>query len=140
VKPGVVTVVVRTFSPERVYVGGEVAQPGEFTTMPPNLTLSQALDRAGGLKMTGNPDSVIILRRGPGDVAEVFKADYGGVRNGSRPEADIRLANYDVVYVPRSSIAEFYLFFNQYLQQFVPVTWGFSYILNASNSTSVVPH
>lgn len=56
------------------------------------------------------------------------------MQNGIDPTADVRLAPYDVVFVPRTSIAEFYVFFNQYLQQFIPVSWGFSYILNQPSS------
>jgi polysaccharide export outer membrane protein len=48
---------------------------------------------------------------------------------GRDPAADIRLAPYDVVYVPRSGVAEVYRFFYQYFLQFVPVTWGFSYTM-----------
>ena len=133
------TVVVKTFAPDRIYVGGEVAQPGEFITLPPNLTLSQAIARAGGLKLTGSADKVVILRRGPGDVPQAFAVAFNDARTGANPAADVRLANYDVVYVPRTSIAEIYLFWNQYLQQFVPVSWGFSYVLNSA-TTSVVQH
>ena len=44
------TVLVKSFAPTRTYVGGEVTNPGEFITVGPNLTLSQAIARAGGLK------------------------------------------------------------------------------------------
>ena len=44
------TVVVKSFSPTRIYVGGEVAKPGEFITAGLTPTLSQAIARAGGLK------------------------------------------------------------------------------------------
>ena len=130
------TVVVKSFSPVRIYVGGEVAQPGEFITIPPNLTLSQAVARAGGVKLSGS-DDIIILRRGPNNTPQVFATRYRDVRRGADPTADVRLANFDVVYVPRSGIAQSYLYFNQYLQQFIPVSWGFSYVLNSSTTTPV---
>ena len=56
---------------------------------------------------------------------------------GKDAASDVRLAPYDVVYVPRSGIAEVYRFVNQYLLQFVPVTWGFSYTLGPA--AAVVP-
>ena len=136
-KSVILSVVVKAFAPYRVYVCGEVATPSELVTMPPNLTLSQAIARAGGIKLAGKTDEVIILRRGLDDVPQVFKADYSGIANGSKPAHDILLANYDVVYVPKTPIAEFYLFFNQYLQQFVPVSWGFSYLVNSSGNAVV---
>ena len=58
---------------------------------------------------------------------------------GKSAIADVRLAPYDVVFVPRSGVAEVFRFFNQYLLQFVPVSWGFSYVVNPGSSTSVVP-
>lgn len=134
------SVVVKSFAPTRIYVGGEVANPGEFINVGPTLTLSQAIARAGGLKlMTGDEDKVFIIRRGPHDVAQFYSTRYQDVMWGKDPAADIRLAQYDVVYVPRAGIVDVYRFFNQYLQQFVPVSWGFSYIVNNNTGSSVVP-
>jgi protein involved in polysaccharide export with SLBB domain len=132
------SVIVKSFAPYRVYVAGEVTVPGEYSTQGPNLTLSQAIARAGGLKLSGESKDIFILRRGPHDVPEFLATKYHDVMRGIDPSGDVRLARYDVVFVPRSSIAELYLFFNQYLQQFVPVSWGFSYLVNSSGSTSVV--
>jgi polysaccharide biosynthesis/export protein len=134
------TVVVRSFAPTRIYVGGEVANPGEFITVGPTLTLSQAIARAGGLKeMTGDENKIFIIRRGPGDVPQFFSTRFDAVMWGKDPAADIRLAPYDLVFVPRSGVAEVYRFFNQYFLQFVPVSWGFSYVVNQGAGTSVLP-
>jgi polysaccharide export outer membrane protein len=133
-----VSVVVKSFAPTRIYVGGEVANPGEFVNVGPSLTLSQALTRAGGAKISGDEAAVFIVRRGPNDVPEFFSARYSDVIGGKDPIADVRLAPYDLVFVPRTGIAEVYKFFNQYFQQFVPLNWGFSYVVNPG-STGVVP-
>lgn len=134
-----ISVIVKSFAPTRIYVGGEVANPGEFITVGPNLTLSQAIARAGGLKeMTGDENKVFIIRRGPNDVPQFFSVRYQDIMWGHDATADVRLAPYDVVYVPRSGVAEVYRFFDQYLLQFVPVSWGFSYVVNNPGST-VVP-
>jgi polysaccharide export outer membrane protein len=134
------SVVLKSFAPTRIYVGGEVTNPGEFITIGPTLTISQAIARAGGLKMmTGDEDKVFIIRRGANDVPEFLSARVQDVIWGKDPAADIRLAPYDVVYVPRSGIAEVYRFLNQYLLAFVPVSWGFSYVVNNNPATSVLP-
>jgi len=134
------SVVVKSFAPTRIYVGGEVNNPGEFITVGPTLTLSQAVARAGGLKtMTGDEHKMFIIRRGPEDVPQFLSVRFSDLMWGSDPAADVRLAPYDVVFVPRSGIAEVYRFMNQYLLQFVPVSWGFSYLVNPGTSTSVVP-
>ena len=126
------TVIVKSFAPDRVYVGGEVTSPGEFISVPPNLTLSQAIARAGGVKPSGSYDNVIIIRRAPDNRPEVFQAHYTDAIKGADPAADVQLANFDLVYVPKTGVAEAYLFFNQYFQQFVPINWGFSYTLGAN--------
>jgi polysaccharide export outer membrane protein len=134
-------VVVKSFAPTRVYVGGEVNNPGEFITVGPTLTLSQAIARAGGLKDKSADDAKIyIIRRGTSDKPEMLATSYNKVMRGQDPMADVRLAPYDLVYVPRSGVAEVYNFFNNYFLQFVPVNWGFSYVVGAaSGGTTVIP-
>ena len=121
---------VRSFAPNRIYVAGEVNTPGEFITVGPNLSVLQALARAGGVKLSADANRIFLVRRGPGDVAQVYAVDYRRAITGADPGADVRLAPFDVVYVPRSGVYEFYTHFNQYLQQFVPVSWGFSYLVS----------
>lgn len=133
-----ITVEVKSFAPTRIYVGGEVNNPGEFINVGPTLTLSQAIARAGGHKLSGDTHEVFIIRRGPNDVPEFLATRYSAVIHGDDPTADVRLAPYDVIYVPKTGIAEVYKFFNQYVQQFVPVSWGFSYLVNPGTTTSVV--
>ncbi len=50
-----ISVVVKSFAPTRIYVGGEVNNPGEFINVGPTLTLSQALARAGGQRCAAIP-------------------------------------------------------------------------------------
>jgi polysaccharide export outer membrane protein len=126
-KPPYMTIIVRSYAPSRIYVGGEVNDPGEFIEDPPNLTLSQAIARAGGTKFSGSESNIFVIRRGPHDEPQLFITRYDRLKHAADASADIRLANYDVVYVPRTTIAEVYMYFNQYLQQFVPLSWGFTY-------------
>ena len=125
-----VSVILRSFAPNRVYVAGEVATPGEFISAGPNLTLSQAITRAGGVKFSANRERVFLIRRGKDDRPVVYATNYFGVITGRDPEADIRLAQYDVVYVSRTGIGDAYQFANQYFLQFFPIgaTIGTSFI------------
>jgi polysaccharide export outer membrane protein len=125
-----IAVLVRSFAPNRIYVTGEVGSPGEFINVGPNLSLVQAIARAGGLKNSARPDKIIIIRRGAEESPEVYAADYTAAVSGADPESDVRLAPYDVVYVPRSGIGDVYLYFQQYVQQFVPVSFGLGYQVN----------
>jgi protein involved in polysaccharide export with SLBB domain len=133
-----VTVEVKSFAPTRVYVGGEVNTPGEFITVGPTLTLSQAIARAGGTKLSSDDGSVFVIRRGPGDKPEFLAVKWRALRQGRDPDADVRLAPYDVVYVPKLGIAEVYQFYNQYIGQFANPSFGFSYLLNPTNTGTVI--
>jgi len=124
------SIIVKSFTPTRVYVMGEVNSPGEFVSVGPNLTLMQALARAGGVKLTADTAHVTILRRGAADQPQALRANADEAMSGVNPAADVRLAAYDVVYVPRTGVAELNKGFNQYIQQFLPPTFGLSYSLN----------
>ncbi len=132
------SVVVKSFAPTRVYVGGEVVNPGEFITVGPTLTLSQAISRAGGSKLSSDDTSIFIIRRGADDKPELLSTRYSAVMHGRDGSADVRLAPYDVVYVPKSGIAEVYKWYNQYIQQFANPSFGFSYLVNPTDTAGTV--
>jgi polysaccharide biosynthesis/export protein len=111
---------------------------GEFITVGPTLTLSQAVARAGGTKLSSDDTSVFIIRRGPDDKPEFLSVKWKALRQGRDADADVRLAPYDVVYVPKMGVAEVYQFYNQYIGQFANPSFGFSYLLNPTVSTGAV--
>lgn len=133
-----ISVVVRSFSPTRIYVGGQVATPGEFITVGPTLTISQAIARAGGVLLSSDESSIFIIRRGPADQPEFLSVRWADVKTASDPRADVRLAPYDVVYVPKLGIAEVYKWYNQYIEQFAHPSFGFSYIVGNSGGGGTV--
>lgn len=133
-----ITVEVKSFAPTRIYVGGEVNTPGEFITVGPTLTLSQAVARAGGVKLSSAETSVFIIRR-IGDTAEFLGTNYWAVEHARDPAADVELAPYDVVYVPKSGIAEVYKWYNQYIGQFANPSVTFTYLINPAAASGVVP-
>ncbi len=133
-----ISVEVKSFAPTRVYVAGEVANPGEFITVGPTLTLSQAIARAGGVRLSSDESSVFIIRRNPEGPPEYLSVDWQGVSHARTPAADVRLAPYDVVYVPKSGIAEVYKWYNQYIQQFANPSFGFSYLVNPTAGGSTI--
>ena len=125
-----VSVIVKTVAPIRVFVGGEVAIPGEQVVAGAPPTLAQAIARAGGLKMGGDESRVFLVRRGENDTPVYLAARYDAVMSGRDPLADIRLAPFDVVMVPKLGIAELYRWYYEYIQQFANPSFSFSYLLN----------
>ena len=49
---------------------------------------------------------LFVIRRGPNDVPQFLSTQFGDVIGGKDAIGDIRLAPYDVVYVPRTGVAE----------------------------------
>jgi polysaccharide export outer membrane protein len=125
-----ITVEVKSAAPLRIYVAGEVTTPGEITSAGPAPTLLQVIAKAGGLKISGDPTRILIIRHTENDRPQIFAANYRAAATGQNPTADVPLQPFDIVVVPRTDIAQIYVWVNQHIQQFVPVNWGFSYNLD----------
>lgn len=124
-----VTVIVRTFAAEKVFVGGEVGTPG-MLPLSGEMTVLSAIMQAGGFKRTARPENVIVLHNVDGRaVAEKLNLKVTG-----RGVADKVLQPFDVVFVPMSRIAKVDTFVDQFIRQLIPitVTTGFTYLLGDS--------
>jgi protein involved in polysaccharide export with SLBB domain len=133
-KKPLVTVIVRSFTSQKVFVGGEVNGQG-LIDLRPGMTPLQAVLNAGGFKDTANPTAAIIIRKGvdkrPMPIRVNLKdALFGGEVGQLQP--------YDVVYVPKSFIAEANLFVNQYIEKlllFKGFNFGVFYEFDKENTT-----
>lgn len=108
----------------KVYVVGEVTTPGEFATQGAPLTLTEAIARAGGIKESGDGDNVVLLRR-DGNVEHAYDVSFVAAANHYSNTADIRLGNHDVLYVPRTGVAQLGVDWRQYVMQFIPPNLSF---------------
>ena len=114
-------------SPLKVFVGGEVANPGIYD-MAGDADALRALVQAGDFKPSADRSRVIIIRRGPEGRAMLRRADL--LRGLRWPGADlVPLRRFDIVYVPRSGVAAAGLFVQQYFRDLSPIQFGFSYAL-----------
>jgi polysaccharide export outer membrane protein len=122
----------KTYGSRQVFVGGEVARPGIYQ-MPANIDAFQAVAMAGGFLPTARRHDVLIMSRASGE-AHVSQVDLTtrALRHGL-PGAE-PLQRYDVVYVPRSPIAQVNLFMQQYIRDALPVQFGFYYDLRGGGN------
>ncbi len=132
----VITVIVRSFTGQRVYVGGEVGNPG-LVNLTAGMTALQAVINAGGFRETAKPDGVIVIRKGPENQPIPIRVDLEQVIYGEEIR-DFQLQPYDVVYVPKTWIAKANKFVNQYIERLLlfkgaSLGFGFTYELNDSN-------
>ena len=117
-----VSVIVAEFGNQRVFVFGEVNDPGVFD-LKGRLTVLDAVAQAGGLTYNGRSDSIILIREGP-------DGKFGGTRVNlqdllaGRTSENMFLKPSDVVYVPMTFIAKVNVFVDQFFDNITP-TWLF---------------
>ena len=107
------TVIVRSFTRQRIYVGGEVGRPG-LIELSGGMTALQAVFQSEGFKETADPAETLIIRKGADgkpipmrlDLAALMDADGGN---------DFQLQADDIVYVPKSAIANANKFIDEYI-------------------------
>jgi len=124
-----IVVIVKSFTAQRVYVDGEVARPG-IVTLTNDMTLMQAISQVGGFKDTARRDEVIVVRRSADGKAVSTVVNVDGAIDGSDMKQDITLLSYDVVFVPKTAIANVNVWVDQYLRRNIPIPIGAGYNLN----------
>ena len=125
-----VSLALKTAQPLKVFVGGEVDKPGIYD-MTGDMDALRAIILAGGFKDSAKRGEVVIIRRGPGGRPMMRTADLGkGLRDPIHNDL-VPLRRFDIVYVPKSGVAEAGRFVQQYFRDLTPVTLGFSYALGS---------
>jgi polysaccharide export outer membrane protein len=126
-----VTVGVKSTTPLKVFVMGEVGTPGVYD-MPGDINALQAVAQAGGFKTTANRSDVVVIRRGPQGRGMARTANLlKGLKEPGSVDL-VPLRRFDIVYVPRSGVAEAGLFIQQYFRDLSPIQFGFNYAIGGN--------
>jgi protein involved in polysaccharide export with SLBB domain len=118
-----INVLVHSFSSQQVFVDGEVGKP-QIVPLLGNMTILQSIAAAGGLTPTARRNEIIIIRRGADNRPLTMTVNYQEIITGARPNENILLKPFDIVYVPRSAIADVNLWVDQYIRKNIPVYIG----------------
>jgi polysaccharide export outer membrane protein len=118
------TVIMRSYGAQRVYVGGEVEKPGEMR-LTGTLTALQAVAIAAGFKDTARLTEVIVIRRNPDRTPLVIPVNLKRALDGTDVGQDIDLMPYDVLYLPKSTLANVNKFVDQLIRKNIPLNFGF---------------
>jgi len=94
----VVTVTVLEIRGNKIYVIGQVNQPGEFIVNP-RVDVMQALSLAGGTTAFASPNAIFVLRRDNGQQRRL-PFNFDAVLRGRDLEQNVLLRTGDVVVVP----------------------------------------
>jgi polysaccharide export outer membrane protein len=120
------TVIVRTFGSQRVYVDGEVEKPG-MVPLVGYVTVLQAVSQAGGLKDSARRNEIVVIRHGVANKPLALVVNLDKVYDGTDMHQDISLKPFDIVYVPRSQIADVNVWVDLYIRKNLPISLGFFY-------------
>ena len=132
-----VTVIVKKSAGLSVYLGGEVKSPSMQKLDGP-LTVLQSITLAGGVLPTANMNQVLLLRRQKNGNFNVYRMDLNKVLKNE--SADVFLQRQDVVYVPKTAIADIGIFVDQYINKIIPdaVVLSYGWIKNKNPSVELV--
>jgi polysaccharide biosynthesis/export protein len=114
-----ISVSLKNMPSREIYVEGEVQKPGGFS-LDPGMTLLQAVADAGGLTDNAGTKAVLIRRDACG-VARGMPIDLKSATKSPDSGEDVALETRDIVVVPKSTIANFDKWMNQYVREMLPV-------------------
>ena len=121
-----VTVAVTSAAAQKVYVGGEISRPGMVPILG-MLRIHDTVIQAGGALATADLDRVVVIRYNGSPEPDIYSVNLRKIMRGEIP--DMKLRPYDVVYVPRTAIAEVNILAKQYIHGLIPVNFNFVYNL-----------
>lgn len=124
-----ITVIVKGFAGQRVYVDGEVGTP-QMVNILGNLTAMQAVASAGGFTDDARLEEVLVIRRSGTPQPVVIPLNIAKAIDGTDTQQDLLLQPYDIVYVPKTGIAEVNQWVAQYIRNNIPIPFGVGYGLN----------
>jgi protein involved in polysaccharide export with SLBB domain len=114
-----VVVGITKFAERNVYIGGEVSKPG-MVRYRQGLTPLQAIIAAGGFLESASTDSVVLTRTGVSLTESISRRLNLKESVADGVKEPLFLAPHDIVYVPRSSIAEANLWVKHHITELFP--------------------
>ncbi len=96
------SVIVKQYGPRKVYVMGEVRNPGIYDLGSDYLNVFAAISSAGGINKKGRPKHVSVVRMINGEV-ETREVDLDAFIRNQKTGQNMDLRDGDMVYVPRSN-------------------------------------
>lgn len=117
-----VSVIVTEFANQRVFVFGEVNDPGAIELRGASTVLD-AVAEAGGITYNGRNDSIVLIRQQPDGMFSGTRINLQDLLAGRSGE-NMMLKPRDVVYVPMTFIAKVDVFVDQFFAKLTP-TWYF---------------
>jgi protein involved in polysaccharide export with SLBB domain len=120
-----VSVIITEAASRNYFIFGEVGDPGAYA-LDGRMTLIDAIAQAGGVKVTGRKDNIILMRKTEEGNYLARRIDLDEKVRSGDTEMTYLMAT-DVIFVPMSAIAKLDTFVDQFFNKLSPA-WRF-YIL-----------
>jgi protein involved in polysaccharide export with SLBB domain len=113
-----ITVILRSFGGQQIFVGGEIGRP-QAITLTPQMTPLQAVMNAGGFLDTADQKNVMIIRAGTKNQPQTYNLDLNQIADSTSPDMSFQLHPGDVVYIPKTGIAKADVWMDQHVRRFL---------------------
>lgn len=157
-----IDIIVRNVQPQRAYLAGEVARPGEVRMMG-SMSVLQAIISAGDFSLDAQRDSVVVIRQTGKPDPEFILLDFANSPKSRTTQAaaapcsdtnplacdnaqamrveSFQLQPMDVVFIPKTQIAGVAQFFERYVNQILPIyrNMGLSFNYQLRDTITVQP-
>ncbi len=100
-----VTVIVRNYQPQVVYVLGEVGDPGGYPYQK-GMTLLDILAQGSGPIRSSKKSAVVVIRRVAPDHVVGIQVDLRELLDEKRFDLNVSLEPFDILYVPKSEFSK----------------------------------
>ncbi len=94
----VVSVSVKAAESQKVYIIGEIMQPGEYPLIK-RLTVIQALAMAKGFTEWASKSDIVLIRTENGN-QRIIPIDYNAIADGENPDSNVILKADDIILIP----------------------------------------
>jgi protein involved in polysaccharide export with SLBB domain len=121
-----VQVTIRNYISSRFFIGGEVNKPGVYN-LQGRIGVLEAITIANGSMDTARMSQVVIIRRNKEGQPMMRTVDLTDFIRGSTN--DVPLQALDIVFVPKSTIAELNQFVDQFITRVLPFQRSFIYTI-----------
>ena len=126
-----VEIIATEYASQRIFVGGEVNAPSMYD-LPGQIGPLQAIVMAGGFTNEARQYEVILARRIAGGEIRTQVVDIkGGLFDAELADWG-PMQRFDVIYVPKSKIAEENLFVQQWIRNALPIEFSLVYDLRGN--------
>lgn len=128
-----VTVMLTKAASAKVYVGGQVTYPNPYP-IDGRTGVLEAITMAGGFTDQARLNEVVLIRRNKDNRPMLRTVNVQEFIETAATTGDVPLAPGDIIFVPRSEIAEVNLWIDQFIVKVLPFNSNFTYSIYSNTA------